>query len=120
MSFESEIEAHKRRRDERLRRIGIECAEEVARSVVEGSELTGAPGQPVQLGTLRGSWVSAWVSRTLWRIVTKLVYAPVIETLEGKYGPITIRSPVGGGHSVAKTRTGWQNIVKAVAARHAA
>jgi hypothetical protein len=32
---------------------------EAQRSIVEGSELTGAPGQPVDTGFLKGSW-SRW------------------------------------------------------------
>lgn len=114
MSFESDIQRHKANRNRRLRAIFLDATVEVQRSIVEGSELTGSPGQPVQRGTLRGSWVPGFTGHWTWSTTSKLVYAPVIES-----GPITIRSSVGGQRSVEKTRTGWPRIVDAVTKRHA-
>lgn len=119
MSWQSDIGAWQRKKDRIVEDVVIGCTEEVARSVIEGSELTGAPGQPVQTGALRGSWVQSFEVRTrarvVWRIVTNIVYAPFIEA-----GNYTQRSPVGGPHSVARTRTGWRNIVETVGRRHRA
>ena len=113
MTFHADIARHQRNRDRRFRAIYVACTEEVKRSVVEGSELTGAPGQPVQFGTLKGSWIDSFVNSNLWRLVTKIIYAPVIEALPES----SIKSKVGGAHSVAKTRTGWPAIVEAVGRR---
>lgn len=113
MTFLSDIARHQLNRDRRYRKIFIACTEEVTRSVVEGSEITGAPGQPVQFGTLKGSWIPSFPAPDVWRLVTKLVYAPVIEVLP----EASIRSPVGGTRSVAKTITGWPKIVEVVGRR---
>ncbi len=81
------------------------------RSIVEGSEVTGASGQPVKFGTLRASYQVTKESRTRASITTNLPYAEGIELGEGPHGPLTLRSPVGGFHSIEKTVTGMQAIV---------
>ena len=81
------------------------------RMKVEGSSITGAPGQPVDTGALRASFVDDFVSPTSWRIQTNIEYAPAIEDGIGAHGPITLRSKVGGHHSVKKTVAGWERIV---------
>ena len=118
---------------ERTRDTFVHATEEVQRSVVDGSELTGAPGQPVDTGFLKGSWIGEFVSATLWRLTTNVAYAPVIEhgereayadegvqrpaglpsTREPGVGGATT-STVGGQHSVAHTVTGWNRIVEFV------
>ena len=118
MTWDSEIAAWQRKKDRILTDVAVDCTVEVQRSVVEGSELTGAPGQPVDIGTLKGSFIPSFLvrsgTRVVWRTVTNLVYAPFIEA-----GNYVQRSAVGGPHSVAKTRTGWVRIVDSVARRHA-
>jgi hypothetical protein len=111
MTFSADLERFTLKVEGRTKRIVQISHEEVQRSVVEGSELTGAPGQPVQFGTLKGSWVPRFLNPFVWQISSPLVYAPVIEDLIGRFGAITIRSPVGGGHSVKLTRGGWQRII---------
>ncbi len=90
---------------------------ELQRSIVEGSELTGAPGQPVDTGALRASWQTVFDSPTAATIGTNLVYAPAIEDGVGEHGPLTLRSPVGGFHSVAHTVTNAGRVVDAVTSR---
>lgn len=107
--FERQIEAHIAKKNARIQRIFQRSTEEVTRSVVEGSEITGAPGQRIEFGTLRGSYIPAFLSKWLWRLTSKLVYAPVHEHLDGP------GKRAGGGHSIAKTRTGWTRIVDFVA-----
>jgi hypothetical protein len=86
--------------------------EEVQRSIVEGSELTGAVGQPVDTGALKASWTPQFVSPTEWRTTTHLAYAPGIEDGISSHGtPITFRSQVGGKHSLKQTRIGFPRIV---------
>ena len=79
-------------------------------SVVDGSPTTGAPGQPVDLSTLKNSWQLTFPSPLLARLVTSLAYAEGIENGVGPHGPITLRSTVGGFHSVKMTRLGVQKV----------
>lgn len=53
--------------------------EEIERSVVYGSELTGAAGQPVDTGNLRNSWIGRWIANTLWILSTNVAYARIVE-----------------------------------------
>lgn len=102
--------------------------EECLRSVVEGSDITGAPGQPVGQygkgynegavgGFLKASWQRWFPSPTEQTIATDAPYAQPIEDLVGRFGPIRIRSTVGGGHSVKLTIAGFDKIVDAVVRR---
>jgi hypothetical protein len=85
-------------------------------SIQLGSVLTGSPGQPVRYGTLRNSWIKSFPSVTLAEIVTNVIYAPDIEDGMRNGKPLTLRSQVGGFHSVALTRAGFDRIVAAQAA----
>lgn len=96
------------------------CAEEALHSIVEGSALTGAPGSPVDTGHLRGSWHVVPVGPLHTLIVTNAAYARSIEEGTRAGREIVIRSPVGGSHSVALTRLGWDKIVNKVGAEVAA
>ncbi len=115
MSLASDLDRFANKVEGRTRRIVQIAREEVQRSIVEGSSITGAPGQPIGPfpggGTLKGSWVPRFLGPHLWQTSTPLAYGPVIEDLIGRFGAITIRSVVGGGHSVKLTRAGWQRIV---------
>ena len=105
--FIADINKFVKKTERRAKDVFVGSTVEVRRSIVEGSELTGAPGQPVDTGTLKASWVDNFISPTEWQIETNIEYAPGIEDGVG----ITIRSPVGGSHSVALTTAGWQRIV---------
>lgn len=87
---------------------------EVHRSIVEGSEITGAPGQPVETGHLRASWNTRFLGPHTAVISTNVEYAPIIEeNLRGA----RFRSKRGGAHSVALTVLGFQNIIDHVVRR---
>jgi hypothetical protein len=82
--------------------------EHVGRSIMYGSAVTGAPGQPVYTGALLASWhrVQRGTFGSLW--VSKSPYAHIIEdNLRGA----TLRSAVGGFHSVTLTRNAFRQIV---------
>lgn len=111
--FEAHVQAFTDKVDDRLRRVVNECAMEIHRSVVEGSEITGAPGQPVDTGFLKSSWIARFLEAWRWQTTSFASYAKHIEEAVG----ITLRSKVGGFHSVALTRGGWQRIVDTVARR---
>ena len=70
-------------------------------------DAAGIGHDPYVGGDLRNSWVPSFLSRWLWRDVTNLIYAPIIEDGIG----MQVRSTVGGFHSVKMTRSAWQRIV---------
>jgi hypothetical protein len=76
-------------------------------SIVEGSPVTGAPGQPVDTGNLKNSWQVEFEGPEKALISTNVEYAPAVEeNLRGvdfhNHGP----------HSVALTIAGLGNIVE--------
>jgi hypothetical protein len=92
-------------------------------SIVDGSPITGAPGQPVGEygpgyhpgkigGALKGSWVIQFEGPYVASISSHLPYAWGIENGIGPYGPLTLRSSVGGFHSLKLTRAAWPRIVR--------
>ena len=92
------------------REIFVRSVAEAHRSVQSGSELTGAPGQPVDTGHLRASWQLEWDIDAAY-ITTNAKYARGIEDGVGPHGPLTLQSKVGGFHSRALTIAGWSRIV---------
>lgn len=95
----------------------IDHAAEIAlRSVRIGSAITGSPGQPVDTGALRDSFVIERVDRWTRQIMSPLIYAGMIEDGIGAHGPLILRSKVGGFHSIKLTAAGWPNIVHLVVA----
>lgn len=81
-------------------------------SVQEGSVLTNAPGQPVDENNLRPSWELEFQTPTVALISTNVIYAPGIEDGIGPHGPLTLRSAVGGFHSVSQTAQNFDRIVE--------
>lgn len=82
----------------------------VHRSIAFGSSVTGAPGQPVDTGALRASFRVAFPTPMVAEITTDLDYAPIIEdNVRGA----TLRSTVGGFHSVKMTAAGFDRLVAA-------
>ncbi len=114
MSFASDLKRFSVKVEARNRRVFVGTVSEVTRSVVEGSVLTAAPGQPVDTGNLKASWHTSFDSPTQSTLSTNVVYAPAIEDGVGPYGPLTLRSSVGGWHSVKLTVAGFQRIVDKV------
>lgn len=86
-------------------------------SIQNGSALTGAPGQPVQTGFLKGSWQLTFPTKSRAVIGTNAEYAEAIEDGTGKFGPLTLRSPVGGFHSAKMTVANIDRIVDAEIAK---
>ncbi len=128
MTFSNDLRVFAEKLERRGKDVFVGSTVEVQRSVVEGSELTTAPGQPVDTGFLKGSFIPEFISPTEWQITTNTSYAPAIEDNlqssfdeRGKDRPPdlrpkggsrpSIKSTVGGNHSVKKTRAGWQRIL---------
>jgi hypothetical protein len=110
--------------ESRVQRTFTESATELRRSVVEGSELTGAPGQPVVTGNLRKSWIGEFEG-SKFQLSTNVEYAPLIEDGGSdliRYNPERTppRSAVGGYHSVKTTIMAWPRVAEIVAERVAA
>jgi hypothetical protein len=94
-------------------------------SIVNGSPITGAPGQPVDTGNLRASWQLFFESKESAIIGTNVEYAQAVEDGVGrdgqraKYGqgnPAPGRARMGpstrgGSHSLKLTRAGFNRIL---------
>lgn len=110
MSFESDLARFFANTKYKTQAAFINTASAVKESVVNGSPLTSAPGQPVDTGNLKASWQLTFESPTAALISTNVEYAPVIEyNTRGA----TLRSQVGGFHSVALTVGGFERLVEA-------
>lgn len=112
MSFESDIETWLQKTEQRERDLFVNTASAIKFSITDGSPVTGAPGQPVDTGALKNSWILEFVTPWVAMISTNIGYAPGIENGLGSLGqPIQLRSAVGGFHSVALTRAGFRELV---------
>lgn len=118
MSFRTEINRFAQQRvvaaGQRVHNRAVELLHE---SIVEGSALTGAPGQPVApnappgVPTLKASWQRRDDGPLVSTVSTDVDYAPDIEdgTRDGR--ALVLRSKTGGWHSVKLTIAGWGRIV---------
>jgi hypothetical protein len=82
-------------------------------SIVEGSALTGSPGQPVDTSDLKTSWQIEFESKDAARVLTNSDHAEPIEYGIGEYGALELRSAVGGFHSVAATVANADRVLQA-------
>lgn len=130
MSFRDDLNAFAEKIERQAKEVHVRATGEVYGSVINGSPLSGAPGQPVDLGNLRDSWQELHPEALLSEVSTNTEYAQAIE--EGQQpphareqasatgvqqllitpGPMTLRSEVGGFHSVKLTRAAWPKIVE--------
>ena len=120
-TFDAQLRDFNAKLARRVHDVFVRSTEEVQESIVEGSPVTGAPGQPVDTGLLKGSWVPKRHERFLWDTSTPVAYAPVVEEggltmASSRSGAMsgsryTLRSESGGWHSVKTTRAAWQKIV---------
>tara|TARA_B100000749_G_scaffold257729_1_gene227314 strand:+ start:128 stop:532 length:405 start_codon:yes stop_codon:yes gene_type:complete len=95
--------------EERLHLVFLRSAREAFKSIKFGSAITGAPGQPVKTGKLINSWrMSGRAREGSITIETDVKYAPL---LEDNFRGATLRSKVGGFHSVKITRMNYRLIV---------
>lgn len=112
MSFQDDLRRFSSKLETKTQDVFVGVVEEATRSIVEGSELTGAPGQPVDTGNLRASWHTSFEGPTQALIATNVEYAPIIEdNIRGA------RFKNHGPHSVKLTIAGMSRIVESVARR---
>lgn len=119
MSFSEDVRRFVVKVQAQERRVFVGVVQAVYNSIVFGSPITGAPGQPVDTGFLRASWQVLW-GADYAEVVTNCAYAEPIEEGMGRFGPLTLRSQVGGWHSVKLTRLGFERLVAAEVAKAAA
>lgn len=108
MSFRDDIKRFVIKVQARPQTVLVGVATRAHRSITgNGSPdpITGAPGQPVDTGFLRNSW-QLEVRPGEAEISTNAEYARAIEDGIGPFGPLTLRSKVGGFHSVRLTIAG--------------
>lgn len=120
MSFDADLTKFSRKMETNSAEIFLGTGEECLRSIVEGSEITGAPGQQVDSGELKGSWQRWFTSPTEQIIATDKPYALQEEDgISYAHGgkPIVQHSAVGGPHSTKLTVAGFSKIVEMVTAR---
>lgn len=112
MSFAADMRRFTIKVDSRRRDVYVSLATKVHESVKVGSPVTGAPGQPVDTGFLRNSWILA-IGVLEAVISTNVEYAPGIEDgISQRWGtPMTVRSSVGGFHSVKLTIAGANSLL---------
>jgi hypothetical protein len=117
MTFASQLQAFAEKAKQREREVFTRSVEAVAQSVVFGSEITGAPGQPEDLR--EGAWTTTYEGEQAAVISTDDPSARSVEDgishLHG--GPITLNSPLGGFHSLLQTRLNFDKLVENVTQR---
>lgn len=114
MSFADDLNRFADKVERQRKDVFVRYAIAVRDSVVEGSPVTGAPGQPVDTSDLKTSWQLTFPSATRAEITTNEAHAKPVEEGIGPYGPMTLRSEVGGWHSVKLTRAGRQQLLDSV------
>lgn len=128
--FDAQITRWLQKVEQRRTMLFVNTANATKNSITEGSAVTGAPGQPVDTGTLKASWVLAWDDPTHALIATNIAYAPVIEensraAYDERGDPAAtarrnpdgswrrpVKSIVGGHHSVKLTHANFDALVR--------
>ena len=124
MSFADDLKRFAVKTQGKSNALFTNVASGVKESIVNGSAVTGAPGQPVDTGNLRDSWQLTFESKQSALVSTNIAYAPVIEDNlrssfnprgeqpERKPGRKSIKSIVGGSHSVKLTVGAFDRLVE--------
>lgn len=108
MSFADQMQRIVGKHIARLESVPAGVDAEVFRSIVDGSEVTGAPGQPVRSGRLKASWQQ---ERTGDESVAASD-SPYARAVEENVGDVHYEN--GGPHSVELTVVGFPRIVQEV------
>lgn len=114
MAFSEGLREFQRVLEHRRRDVLIVATLTAHESIKLGSPVTGAAGQPVRSGNLKNSWQYEFdnpTEPTSSVVSTNVEYAVPIEEGAGPFGPMHLRSQVGGFHSVAQTVAGWLRVV---------
>jgi hypothetical protein len=102
---------------DRARAVFEGTVDEAFKSIVDGSALTGAPGQPVgETGEIKDSWRVETRGPRRKVITSSHRGAWTIEAGRRLGQKLRLRSSRGGFHSVKRTRKRFRRIVRAVTA----
>ena len=124
MSFADDLKRFAVKTQGKSNALFINVAKDVKSSIVDGSAVTGAPGQPVDSGALKASWQLTFESKQSALVSTNIAYAPVIEdNLRSSFNPRgempekdalrkLKKSIVGGSHSVKLTVGAFDRLVE--------
>ena len=117
MGFGEDLRLFAAKVEGRARDVFIGTVTAVHGSITEGSIVTAAPGQPVDIGNLLASWQQTFPEDWVGEVATNVVYAPFVEDGFGRAGAQAYggeREPglPGGSHSVKLTRASWDRIVE--------
>lgn len=107
MTFSSDIANWRAKVQANSQTIFLNTASHAYESIVNGSPITGAPGQPVDTGNLRNSWQLSFPAKDEALIATNVEYAAHVE--ENVRG-VTFKNH--GPHSVSLTKLGLSRIVE--------
>lgn len=109
-SFHRALAKETRDTDRKWHKLYRRCVEHVELSIRYGSAVTGAPGQPVRTGALINSWYrTGSLRKQNSGFVSILPYAHLIEN---NPTGMTLRSKVGGFHSVKITFHNFSSILQ--------
>ncbi|WP_353268007.1 hypothetical protein [Gemmatimonas sp.] len=112
MPYNGGIATHSRKVQVRHKQVFGGLTSELGRSIRDGSELTGAPGQPRRTSNLYFSWIDRFLAPFRWQIATNVSYAPFVEdAVRGQ------RFRNGGPHSLKLTILGANRVLAAVLER---
>lgn len=118
MSFADDVKRFAVKVEARSREVFLGVVEESTRAIVEGSEITASPGQPVDTGRLRASWQTVFEGPDRAIIGTNVEYAQAVEDAVGPHGAVTYgKSGIGGSHSVKQLVANFDRVVSVVASR---
>jgi len=107
MSFSADLKRYRQKYQKRTRDVFHRVVDLLYESVVNGSGLTGAPGQPRDTGALALSWTVVYESPTRAVISSNSEYAIVIED-----NPRGVTFQNHGPHSVKLSRAAFAAIVE--------
>lgn len=108
--FETQLQQFVNILDERQQAVFAGVVDATYGSIVEGSPVTGAAGQPVDTGALRDSWKVTYERPGVAVIASDSPYARYVEHNTGN-----VRYANHGPHSVKQTRAGLPELAKRVA-----
>lgn len=119
MAFADDLRRFATKTEAQVRDVFVGTAVHLHTSIKFGSPVTGAPGQPIDLGTLRNSWTLTFESPDTALIASNIEYAQAVEDGVGPYGPRVYgaKNGLGGSHSVKISIAAAQRVVDAEVAR---
>jgi hypothetical protein len=79
MSFADDVRRFAAKVEAKQREVFVNVASHAHESIVNGSPVTGAPGQPVDTGNLRNSWQLTFPDANTAEITTNVDYAQPVE-----------------------------------------